>query len=181
MDLVMLPAAAHPAHLAALKEEKQAGRVRYIGVQTISAKFQSAQLETLMRDEPIDFVGVDYDAGNRHVEGTILPLAQERKIGVMAFFPFGNNGGVSCGSGANLFGRVGSRPLPGGPRSSTPRRGRTSSSSTSSATRPSRWPGWGRPRRTTWSTTSAAASAACRTRRRASAWRRSSMPSRRLR
>jgi aryl-alcohol dehydrogenase-like predicted oxidoreductase len=113
MDLVMLPAAAHPAHLAALKEEKQAGRVRYIGVQTISAKFQSAQLETLMRDEPIDFVGVDYDAGNRHVEGTILPLAQERKIGVLAFFPFGNNGGVSCGSGANLFGRVGSRPLPG--------------------------------------------------------------------
>jgi hypothetical protein len=30
----------------------------------------------------------------------------------MAFFPFGNNGGVSCGSGANLFGRVGDRPLP---------------------------------------------------------------------
>jgi hypothetical protein len=30
----------------------------------------------------------------------------------MAFFPFGNNGGVSCGSGINLFGRVGNRPLP---------------------------------------------------------------------
>jgi hypothetical protein len=30
----------------------------------------------------------------------------------MAFFPFGNNGGVSCGSGLNLFGRVGNRPLP---------------------------------------------------------------------
>jgi hypothetical protein len=30
----------------------------------------------------------------------------------MAFFPFGNNGGVSCGSGSNLFGRVGTRPLP---------------------------------------------------------------------
>jgi hypothetical protein len=112
MDLVMLPAAADPAHLAALKEEKKAGRVRYIGVQTISAKFQSAQLETIMRNEPIDFVGVDYDVGNRHVEDTILPLAQERKIGVMAFFAFGNNGGVSCGSGANLFGRVGNRPLP---------------------------------------------------------------------
>jgi diketogulonate reductase-like aldo/keto reductase len=66
-----------------------------------------------MRNEPIDFIGVDYDVGNRErVEETILPLAQERKIGVMAFFPFGNNGGVSCGSGTNLFARVGNTPLP---------------------------------------------------------------------
>jgi hypothetical protein len=65
-----------------------------------------------MRIEPIDFVGVDYDVGNRGVENTILPLAVERKIGVMAFFPFGNNGGFSCGSGSNLFARVGTRPLP---------------------------------------------------------------------
>ena len=112
MDLVMLPVAGDPTWLAALKEEKKAGRVRYIGVQTISVKFQSAQLEAIMRNEPIDFIGVDYDMGNRHVEDTILPLAQERKIGVMAFFPFGNNGGVSCGSGRNLFARVGARPLP---------------------------------------------------------------------
>jgi aryl-alcohol dehydrogenase-like predicted oxidoreductase len=112
MDLVMVPVAGDPTWLAALKEEKKAGRVRYIGVQTIVVKSQSAQLESLMRNEPIDFIGVDYDMGNRHVEDTILPLAQERKIGVMAFFPFGNNGGVSCGSGLNLFARVGTRPLP---------------------------------------------------------------------
>ena len=112
MDLVMLPVAGDPTWLAALKAEKKAGRVRYIGVQTISVKFQSAQLEALMRNEPLDFIGIDYDIGNRHVEDTILPLAQERKIGVIAFFPFGNNGGVSCGSGRNLFARVGTRPLP---------------------------------------------------------------------
>lgn len=112
MDLVMLPVAGDPTWLAALKEEKKAGRVRYIGVQTISAKLQSAQLEAIMRDAPIDFIGVDYDIGNRHVEDVILPLAQERKIGVIAFFPFGNNGGVSCGSGRNLFARIGDRPLP---------------------------------------------------------------------
>ena len=41
-----------------------------------------------MRNEPIDFIGVDYSIGNRRVEETILPLAQERKIAVMAFFPF---------------------------------------------------------------------------------------------
>jgi aryl-alcohol dehydrogenase-like predicted oxidoreductase len=112
MDLVMLPVAGDPSHLAALKEEKKAGRVRYIGVQTISANFQSAQLAALMRSEPLDFIGVDYDVSNRRVENTILPLALERKIAVMAFFPFGNNGGVSCGSGSNLFGRIGNRPVP---------------------------------------------------------------------
>src|SRR5687767_14752850 len=113
LDLVMVPAAGDPSWLAALKEEKKAGRVRYVGVQTISVKFQSAQLEALMRNEPIDFIGVDFDASNRHVEDVILPLAMERKIGVMAFFPFSNNGGTSCGGmNRNLFARVGSTPLP---------------------------------------------------------------------
>jgi aryl-alcohol dehydrogenase-like predicted oxidoreductase len=112
MDLVMLPPQGDPMHLAALKEEKAAGRVRYIGVQVIGDPVYP-QLESVMRNEPIDFIGVDYDIGNRErVEDTILPLALERKIGVMAFFPFGSNGGVSCGSGANLFGRVGNRSLP---------------------------------------------------------------------
>ena len=113
MDLVMLPAKSDPTWLAALKEEKKAGRVRYIGVQTISVKFQSAEIEARMRNEPIDFIGVDYDVSNRHVEETILPLALERKIGVMAFFPFSNNAGTSCGKlNRNLFARVGNRPLP---------------------------------------------------------------------
>jgi aryl-alcohol dehydrogenase-like predicted oxidoreductase len=112
LDLVMLPPQGDPMHLAALKEEKKAGRVRYIGVQGIADPVYP-QLEAVMRNEPIDFIGVDYDISNRaRIEDTILPLAQERRIGVMAFFPFGNNGGVSCGSGSNLFGRVGTRPLP---------------------------------------------------------------------
>jgi aryl-alcohol dehydrogenase-like predicted oxidoreductase len=112
LDLVMLPPQGDPMHLAALKEEKKAGRVRYIGVQVIGDTVYP-QLEAVMRSEPIDFIGVDYDIANRgRVEEVILPLALERRIGVMAFFPFGNNGGVSCGSGINLFGRVGNRPLP---------------------------------------------------------------------
>jgi aryl-alcohol dehydrogenase-like predicted oxidoreductase len=112
IDLVMVNPAGDPTHLAVLQEEKKAGRVRYIGVQVISDNLYP-QLEAVMRNEPIDFIGVDYDVGNRaRVEDTILPLAQERKIGVMAFFPFGNNGGISCSGGRNLFGRVGTTPLP---------------------------------------------------------------------
>ncbi|HEX6974338.1 MAG TPA: aldo/keto reductase [Vicinamibacterales bacterium] len=111
IDLVMLPPQPDRTWLNALKEEKKAGRVRYIGVQAIAdARFP--ELESVMRTEPIDFVGVNYDVGSRGAEAKILPLAQERKIAVMAFFPFSNNGGVSCGSGGNLFARVGTRPLP---------------------------------------------------------------------
>jgi aryl-alcohol dehydrogenase-like predicted oxidoreductase len=106
-------AAGDPALLAALKEEKKAGRIRYIGVLTIVVMNQAAQLEAIMRNEPIDFIGVEYDIGKRFVEETILPLAMEKKIGVVAMFPFGNNSGVSCGSlSLNLFARVGNRPVP---------------------------------------------------------------------
>jgi aryl-alcohol dehydrogenase-like predicted oxidoreductase len=110
IDLVMLPPQ-DPTWLAALKEEKKAGRVRYTGVQVIT-DVRFPELESVMRNEPIDFIGVNYDVGDRRAEEKILPLALERKIGVMVFFPFSNNGGVSCGSGLNLFARVGTRPLP---------------------------------------------------------------------
>lgn len=112
IDLAMVPAAADPTVLAALLEEKKAGRVKYVGVQTIVVKSQATQVLNIMRNQPIDFIGVDYDLSNRSAEDEILPLAQEKKIGVMAFFPLGNNTGVSCGSGRNLFARVGTTPLP---------------------------------------------------------------------
>jgi len=111
IDLVMLPAMADPTNLAALKDEKKAGRVRYIGVQVIADQL-FPKVEEIMRNEPIDFVGINYDVGSRKAEETLLPLAQERKIGVMAFFPLGNAGGLSCTGSTNLFSRTGTRPLP---------------------------------------------------------------------
>ena len=111
IDLVMLPARDDVSWLAALKEEKKAGRVRYIGVQVITDTL-FPQVEAIMRNEPIDFVGVNYDVGSRKAEDTILPLAQERKIGVMAFFALSNAYGLSCTGSTQLFARVGTRPLP---------------------------------------------------------------------
>ena len=102
LDLVQMNPMADPGNLAALKEMKKEGRVRYIGMQVISDN-QYAALETVMRNEPIDFIGIDYSIGNRGAEQTILPLAQERKIGVAAYFPFDAGG---------LFQRVGTTPLP---------------------------------------------------------------------
>ena len=113
LDLAWVTTGTPPAFMAALKEEKKAGRVRYIGVFTIVTKAQAAKLDTLMRTEPIDFIGVEYDIGNRFVEEAILPLAMQRKIGVVAYFPFSNNAGTSCTQlSRNLFSRVGKTPLP---------------------------------------------------------------------
>jgi aryl-alcohol dehydrogenase-like predicted oxidoreductase len=71
-----------------LEEYKQAGRVRYIGT-TSTFKPQYAALEQLMRDEPFDFIGIDYAVDNLDAEERIFPLAQERSIAVIvhAFRP----------------------------------------------------------------------------------------------
>jgi aryl-alcohol dehydrogenase-like predicted oxidoreductase len=112
IDLAMVPLASSASTVAALKDEKKAGRVRYIGVQTIVVKSQASELEAVMRNEPIDFIGVDYDVSNRVVEDAILPLALQRKIGVMVFFPFNNASGLSCTGGTSLFTRVANKPVP---------------------------------------------------------------------
>ena len=91
-----------PTHLAVLQEVKKAGRLRYLGVTTTS-EGQYGELVQWMRNEPLDFIGIDYAADNREVEQAILPLAQERKIGVLVYAPFGRT---------SLFRRVGDRPVP---------------------------------------------------------------------
>ena len=77
-----------PTQFGILKEYKQQGRVKYIGVTTTSES-QYGELEQIMRNEPLDFIGIDYAIDNREVETTILPLAIERKIGVLVYAPFG--------------------------------------------------------------------------------------------
>jgi aryl-alcohol dehydrogenase-like predicted oxidoreductase len=110
IDLVQVLAHADiPTHLAVLREMKKEGRVRYIGVSSLvppTPEHQAtefAKLESIMRNESIDFIGIDYGVDQRGVEQTILPLAQERKIGVIANFPFNRN---------RLFQRARAMPLP---------------------------------------------------------------------
>ena len=91
-----------PTQLGILKELKQQGRIRYVGVTTTFDQ-QYPQIVEIMKREPLDFIGVDYAIDAREVEDTILPLAQERKIGVLSYQPFGRT---------RLWNRVGSQPLP---------------------------------------------------------------------
>ncbi|NZA26173.1 aldo/keto reductase [Luteimonas sp. SJ-92] len=77
-----------PTQLPILAEAKAAGRIRYIGL-TTTVERQYDELERLMRDEALDFIGVDYAVDNRTMEQRIFPLAQERGIGVLVYAPFG--------------------------------------------------------------------------------------------
>ena len=91
-----------PVQMGILKEMKEAGRIRYIGV-TSTSENRYNDLAAVMRNEPIDFIGVDYAVDNRSAEEMILPLAQERGIGVLVYVPFGRT---------RLWNRIGDRELP---------------------------------------------------------------------
>ncbi|OGA12271.1 MAG: oxidoreductase [Betaproteobacteria bacterium RIFCSPHIGHO2_12_FULL_69_13] len=88
--------------LPLLREYKEKGRVRYIGV-TTTFEGQYAELVQTMRNEPIDFIGTDYAIDERHAEETILPLARDKGIAVLVYAPFGRT---------RLWRRVAGRKVP---------------------------------------------------------------------
>jgi len=91
-----------PTQLGILKELRDEGRIRYIGV-TSTSEARYPDLADVMRNEPIDFIGVDYAVDNRSAADMIFPLAQEREIGVLVYAPFGRT---------RLWNRVEGREVP---------------------------------------------------------------------
>jgi diketogulonate reductase-like aldo/keto reductase len=74
-------------HLPTLFAMKAAGRLRYVGITTSEGR-RHADIERVMRTQPIDFVQITYNLLDREVEDRILPLARERRIGVITNRPF---------------------------------------------------------------------------------------------
>ena len=74
-------------HLPRLLAMKAAGRLRYVGVTTSEGRRQ-AEIEQILRTQPIDFVQITYNLLDREVEQRILPLAQERRVAVIVNRPF---------------------------------------------------------------------------------------------
>jgi len=75
------------AQLPRLLEMKAAGRLRYVGITTSEGR-RHAEIEQVMRTQPIDFVQVSYNLLDRGIEQRILPLARERGIAVLVNRPF---------------------------------------------------------------------------------------------
>lgn len=89
-------------HLPTLFAMKAAGKLRYVGVTTSHGR-RHDDLERIMRTQPIDFVQVTYNVASRDVEDRILPLALERRIGVIVNRPF---------EGGGLIDETKGKPLP---------------------------------------------------------------------
>ena len=89
-------------HLRTLREWKQAGRIRYVGVTHYTSSGYD-ELERVLAAESLDFVQVNYSIGEREAERRILPLAKDRGVAVLVNRPF---------SEGNLFSRVRGEALP---------------------------------------------------------------------
>lgn len=88
--------------LPILREAREKGRLRYIGV-TTTIERQYDELLRTMRSEPIDFIGTNYAIDDRFAEQAILPLARDRGIAVLVYAPFGRT---------RLWRRVANRSVP---------------------------------------------------------------------
>ncbi|MBW2435946.1 MAG: aldo/keto reductase [Desulfobacterales bacterium] len=74
-------------HLPTLRQWKEEGKIRYIGITTSHGR-SHAELEQIMRTEPLDFVQFTYSIANRTVEERLLPLAADRGIATLINRPF---------------------------------------------------------------------------------------------
>lgn len=89
-------------HLATLREWKDAGRIRYIGVTHYTVDSHK-ELERLLRRPEIDFVQCNYSLAVRDAERRLLPAAAEHGVATLINRPFESGG---------MFTTIARRPLP---------------------------------------------------------------------
>ena len=88
--------------LKTLREWKAQGRVRYIGI-THYTQSAYREVEAVMRNEPIDFLQINYAFDDQGAAERLLPLAADKGIAVLVNKPFGGGG---------LLRQLRDRPLP---------------------------------------------------------------------
>jgi diketogulonate reductase-like aldo/keto reductase len=74
-------------HTKTLQEMRAAGQVRYIGI-THYTSSAYAEVERWLKTRAYDFLQINYSLAEREAEQRLLPLAQDRKIAVIANRPF---------------------------------------------------------------------------------------------
>lgn len=90
-------------HLPTLREWKEQGRIRYIGITHYTPSAYD-EVEAVLKTESVDFLQINYALDDRGVEKRILPLCRERGVAVICNRPFGGGG---------LLARLKGKPLPG--------------------------------------------------------------------
>jgi diketogulonate reductase-like aldo/keto reductase len=78
-------------HLASLRQWKEQGLVRYIGITHYTAAAYP-QVEAVLRAEKLDFLQINYSIDERQAALRLLPLAADRGVAVIVNMPFGGGG-----------------------------------------------------------------------------------------
>jgi aryl-alcohol dehydrogenase-like predicted oxidoreductase len=89
-------------HLPVLRDWKQQGKIRYLGITTSHGRFHE-ELAQIMRTEALDFVQFSYNLEDREAEERLLPLAADHGIATLINRPFKRG---------ELFAKVKGKPLP---------------------------------------------------------------------
>jgi aryl-alcohol dehydrogenase-like predicted oxidoreductase len=90
LDLMMVHSLTDAeTQLSNLREWKEAGRVRYIGI-TTSQESGFAEMESLIRSHDLDFVQVNYSPLEPQAAQRVIPAAADRGVAVMINRAFGN-------------------------------------------------------------------------------------------
>ncbi len=74
-------------HLNTLRDWKEQGKIRYLGITTSHGRFHSELLDIMAR-EPLDFVQFSYNIVDREVENSLLPMAADKGIATLINRPF---------------------------------------------------------------------------------------------
>lgn len=74
-------------HLPTLRQWKQEGKIRYIGITTSHGR-SHAELMQIMRVEDLDFVQFTYNIDDRTVEDSLLAMAADRGMATLINRPF---------------------------------------------------------------------------------------------
>ena len=89
-------------HLRTLRKWKEQGKVRYIGLTHYTDSAHDT-VASIIKNNPVDFIQINYNLLDRHAEEKLLPLAQEKKVAVLINRPFEEGA---------LFSQVKGKPLP---------------------------------------------------------------------
>ncbi|MFZ6011800.1 MAG: aldo/keto reductase [Bacteroidota bacterium] len=74
-------------HLKTLQKWKEEGRIRYIGL-THYLDSSHETMEKIIRQNPIDFIQINYSVMSRHAESRLFPAAIDQKVAVLINRPF---------------------------------------------------------------------------------------------
>jgi diketogulonate reductase-like aldo/keto reductase len=89
-------------HLKTLRKWKEEGKIRYIGLTHYTDSAHDT-LRSIIKDNMVDFIQINYNLLDRKAEGKLLPLAQEKGIATLINRPFEEGA---------LFDRVKGKSLP---------------------------------------------------------------------